>query len=359
MLKQAYEAGVKQAMIDAGLVKESSSRIMKELLKLAPEARAAAVKKLPAHLRSNASYKLLGREAAGSAARVSNAGGHGAQHIFDVTRTAQKFTKDMPQAVRQRATLGSLLHDVGRETEGVIQKRMGKDLFNQTPSAWHSELGGRYTKQFLQRNKAYARNVPGMNKGRLSGTVRAHDTDAWGAYPWLEKRVSQDPATAATYLADKTQGLGRTGAERTVAMANKFKETPAQTWNVAQKNLGKYDNAINRFATPSQQQMLRPQLGEYRSQMQHYRQTGALPGLQQKAASLEKSAMGAHDLKRILGLVGKESPEAVARMVRNLSTRSPNTAAELIPAIFSLPMHERRAAIEFLAKYLPDLKTLL
>ena len=325
--------------------KIARTRLLKYLLDLAGPARAQAVKALPAPIRSQAAYKLLGTEAANVARTLPGGAGHGAKHVFDVTRQAQQFAAGMPQATRQRTVLSSLLHDVGRGAEGRMKMRLGESLFARTPSAYHSELGGRYAKSFLRRQQPYARYVPGVSRGRLSGAIRAHDTDIHRLKPWTQRLLTRDPAAGATYLADKAHGLGRVGAERTVAMAQKFKETPLQTWGVAQKNLAKYRGIIGRYATPAQARMMTPQLGEYGKQMRYYRRHGMLP----KAAEL-KEAMPVKDFVRVLSRIGIDSNASIIRVLKKLLRFSPAGKTEIVQAVYKLPVNKRMDALNLISK---------
>ena len=323
------------------LVKVALNRLTKHIMaKGGPKAQAAAISALPKAVRGKQAYKALGRQAAGTVSRMSDAAGHGRSHIFSVTRNAQQFTQGMPEQVRRRATLGSLLHDVGREAEGRVKKRIGKPAFKRTPSAWHSELGGRYSKDFLRKNRQTAQHVPGLSRGRLSGTVRGHDTDIHAVKPWTEKVLGRDPAASATYLADKAEGMGRVGAERTVQMAKKFKETPAETWGVAQKNVSKYDRAIKQRANPQQAQMLRPRVREYEDTMRRYRDTGTLAPPQQV-----KAAMAPSDFRRILKQ--KKLNKISYRAMRNLAARTKSTAqGDILTALYQLPAAGRAKKIK-------------
>lgn len=317
--------------------------LTKHLMKKAPAARAAALKALPAPLRSQEAYKQLGHQAAGMVKRMPGDAGHGAQHVFNVTRNTQRLLQNQPVSVRRRGTLGALIHDVGREAEGTVKKRIGREAFRQTPSAWHSELGGRYAKNFLQQNRQVAQYVPGLTKGRLSGVVRAHDTDIHSVKPWTRQTLARDPAAAMTYTGDKMEGMGRIGAERTVQMAQKFKEPVAETMGVAQKNLGKYQALAQQpYIGPAQRQILQPQISEYQRLMQHYGQHGALP-----AAPIQKAAMAVGDIHRILER-GLRSAQDF-RTLRNLAKHSPSVEGDIATAVFKLPQAKRYDIITQLA----------
>jgi hypothetical protein len=333
------------------LEKIALNRLTKHLLSKAPGEVGTALKKLPAEMKSQQAYKLLGHRAADVAARMPDAAGHGAQHVFNVTRSAQQFTQGMPQQVQRRATLGALLHDVGREAEGTVKKRVGKAAFKASPDVWHSELGGRYSKNFLQSNKEIAQHVPGLDRGQLSGTIRAHDTDIHSVRPWTKQRLAQDPAASATYLADKAEGMGRMGAERTVQMAQKFKEPIPETMGVVGKNVQKYNSALQQpYVTPHQRTLLQPKIHEYQNLMGHYGQTGQLPGSVVPAQQFAKAAT-VHDVSR---LIHPDMDKEDWRNMRRLATHSPSFKRDLVPALHSIPNEEERAqAIEAFGEHMP------
>lgn len=133
---------MKKSAIQIVFEKIAINSLMKYMGTLAPRARMQTMRQLPGEMRSTVAYKTLGNQAGATAAKLPGDAGHGAEHVFSVTRDAQKFTQQQPLAIRRRATLGGLLHDVGRETEGVMQKRVGKQVFKQSPQLFHSELGG-------------------------------------------------------------------------------------------------------------------------------------------------------------------------------------------------------------------------
>lgn len=333
-----------------GELEKIAVRALTRFIRAKPAEEAAKViKGLPPNLRSEQAYKELGHRAARAASKVPDTAGHGAQHIFNVTRNVQALSKQRAPATRRRATLSSLLHDVGRGAEGRAKTRVGKKVFKRSPEMWHSELGGRYSKDFLRKNKALSRYTPEMQRGRLSGAVRAHDTDIHPVKPWLESRLKADPAAGATYLADKMEGLGRTGAERTVAMAKKFKEPLSETKKVVDKNLKKYKRVIGSYAKPEQARVLTPKLREYQKTMEHYDATGRLPEMG-KAASV-------NDFARLYRatLAGKMSEAQLVRTMGKLSKHVKDPAAEMFSGIYKLPADDRLEMLKILGSKLPTL----
>lgn len=322
---------------------------MKYLLKLAPTARAQAVKRLPSALRSSASYKLLGHAAGDVAAKLPGGAGHGAEHVFDVTRAAQRFSGAQNTAIQRRATLGGLLHDVGREAEGTMRDRLGKKVLNQSPQYFHSELGGRYAKDFLNKNRQYAQYVPGLQQGRLSNVIRAHDTDAHAFRKFTPKVLRQDPSAANVYMADKMQGIGDVGANRTISMAKKFNETPLQTQEVVNKNIPKYQNIISNYArTPEQMQQMQAALGQYQQRMQGYYDS-FIP----KAASFQKGAASMNEIGKLLVLFGRKATQSIEDILKEVIAKNPHNAeAEVSKAIFKLPPEKRIEAMNIAVKLL-------
>ena len=331
----------------SSLEKLSLNRMMKELFKLPKAARPGMLATFPKDIREMASYKLLGNEAANVAKTLPGGYGHGAEHVFGVTRDVQDLTRNQPTGVKQRATIGALLHDVGREGEGKIQKQKWKKFVYepQGVGSAHSELGGRFAKNFLAQNQQYVKNIrPGMNK--VPNIIRAHDTDVHAVKPWTENKLIEDPAAGAVYLGDKTQAVGSMGAQRTVDTGKKFNETPQQTWAVAQNNLKKYDRIFNTFADENQLKLLRPKLKEYEDQMRYFGEHGVLP--EAKAASLNKGA-SAEDFVKVLLMLDKEEAPAVEKFLKELLAKGSSGRSELFDAIYKLPLSKRLRALKFVA----------
>jgi hypothetical protein len=337
---------------EAHIEKIAYKALVNYLAKLAPSAQKQVLKSLPPEMASQASYKLLGRKANQAISTMSDAAGHGRGHIRNVTRNVQDLMLDAPNlADRRRGVISALLHDVGREAEGRMKKRLGKAVFKQTPSAAHSELGGRYAEKFLRQNKHLAKRVPGLDQGRLKGAIRAHDTDAHKVMPWTREQLFRDRAAGATYLGDKMEGLGRVGAERTVSMAQKFKELPSETWGIAQKNKDKYRNVIDTFATPEQAVKLNPLLDEYVSQMAHYRDTGALPAIAKTSSVKESMASSIRDFVRAFKRIGADDTHKILVELKKLMLQAPPGHADslLFNAIYELPFHQREAAFKLMS----------
>ena len=265
----------------AAMTKYARMALIKYLMKLPKAARIAKIKTLPPALREVASYKLLGNEAATATRAALGADiAHGYPHVFNVTRNAQQLAKGAPRAVRQRTVLGALSHDVGRgvETTSAARElgRHGKDIpqvLRNRPDLMHSELGGRWMGNFLNRNRQLTKNIPGLNRAgqtELKSAIRAHDTDAWSAIPYLRRApgkaqwIQNSPTGRNVYLADKMDAFGRTGFNRTVNMSTHYKQTPKQVMDfVNNKNIPKYQNVIDTFAPSKLKPQLQGQLDEY------------------------------------------------------------------------------------------------
>jgi len=252
-----------------------ANRLTKYLMGLPAEARSARIAMLPAADRAGAAYKVLGNEARQVAENLPGGAGHGAEHVLNVTRNTQDLMRGAAPNVRRRAVLGSMLHDVGREAEGRARKMYGKEGLQTRPELMHSELGGRFVKNFMQKNRAVASFVPGVQHGGVSNIVRAHDADIHSIKPWTERYLGRDTAAGATYMGDKMDALGNHGAFRTISMAKKFHETPAQTAEVVKRNLPKYRKVIDR-ALPEQRPMLEARLQEYMKTMGDYVRSGGI-----------------------------------------------------------------------------------
>tara|TARA_Y100000310_G_scaffold228889_1_gene231233 strand:- start:297 stop:1256 length:960 start_codon:yes stop_codon:yes gene_type:complete len=304
-------------------------------------------------MREQASYKLLGGEAAEKVKGMSDQGGHGASHVFSVTREAQEITARRPLKTRRQTTIGALLHDVAREPEGVARKALGKPRFKKTPEVWHSELGGHAAKDFIRKRKHYAKNVPGMEAGEISNIVRAHDTDVHAVLPWTKEQVfghKANPASRALYLADKKEGLGVIGAERTIQMAKKFNETSRGTRAVVERNLVKYDNMISNLAKePSTRVRYIRDRKIYHGTMKAYlRKKTRVEFLEHAAAAkmttpaMKKTAFVFNKIstiQRLLkwGIQRHIRPETFQKMLKRLGA----SKADIFEAIEALPPDER------------------
>lgn len=366
--------------------KTALNALMRHLGKLAPEAQNLAVKSLPGPIRSSAAYKLLGGRAAATARGISDAQGHGTQHIFNVTRNAQRLSQPMGQTVQRQSTLGGLLHDVGRETEGRLKQQLGKPVFNRTQSAQHSELGGKFTKQFLNQgqNKQLAQQA-GISRPQVTGAVRAHDTNAWAFDPRLKHNVAAQPTAAATYLGDKIEGFGRKGAERTVSMTEKFRDAPVHLNKLRSSNVQKYNAALD-TAGPAYEH-LRPSVGQFDQSMRGYmrssrytnllrsgnvqqaahRPGGAVqqfagpalppvpmaPAMKAAAYHMEKMAMSTDPLLEILKLIGvKGNIMKIERTLDQLFKQGLIRQETVLGTIFKLPLSKRIEAMKYLTRYL-------
>lgn len=385
------------------LDKIAKRRLTKFLEGKKGKAKIDALKKLPKKLREEQAYKILGDKAQKTVKKMSDKGGHGKGHVFEVTKGTQELMKGQSTEAKRRGTLGSLLHDVARTPEGKIKKQLkkkhgkkeGKRRFEADTSSYHSELGGRYAKNFVKANKPVASMVPGLNKGKLSGVVRAHDTDIHSLKPWTAKRMVTDPAAKATYMSDKATGFGLGGAKRTVAMGHEFGETPKQTANFAlKKNMPKYRKVIG-MASPQQQQVLRPQLQAYQSSMRRYGRRGTMPGFQptnprqpagvaqpqpapvaqtpvrvRKPVIQNTSVMptggkvavaAAKDFGRLYKArtSGKISTKQLKRLATRLATRSrsKNVKADLFKALNSVPASKQKSIIDLMASVLGSFKS--
>lgn len=350
-------------------VKEAITALRRHLMAKPMPQRIQAIKALPAGMGQTQAYKELGSQAASMASRMPGGAGHGAGHVFEVTKGTQGLMAGAPTppgvdplAARRRATLGALTHDVGREAESGVKARMPKAQFQQTPGAWHSETGGRYAKHLLGgQNKPLAQMVPGLQQGQLSNVVRAHDTDITAHKPWVSKVRQQDPAAGSVYTADKLTGIGASGAARTVAMGRnpKHPETPQQTWAFSEKNIPKYQKVISSL-TPQQQVQYQPKLQQYRTHMRYYRRFGKLPGeapaqpMQAPAAPAVKTAMAARDFQRLYehGVSGKITAKQMKRLVDRLAlkSKSPTVAGEMFGSIYMLPIQHRQQLLDMMTE---------
>lgn len=275
----------------AALTKFARMALMKYLLKLPRAARMAKIKTLPKGLRETVSYKLLGGDAAkATRSALGNDMAHGYPHVFNVTRNAQQLAKNAPRGVYQRSTLGALSHDIAREAETVAASRIAGQYGGSIPKTlaarpdlMHSELGGRWMKNFLHKNRQLTKNIPGLSRsGRadLKNAIRAHDTDAWSAIPYLRRAPGQrqwiqsSPAARNVYLADKMDAFGRTGFNRTIEMSKHYKQSPRELMQfVTDKNIPKYQDVISRYASPTTRPQLQGQLDEYGNLFKNFAKT--------------------------------------------------------------------------------------
>ena len=245
----------------------------------------------------------------------------------------------------------------------------------------HSELGGRYAKNFMQRNRGLQNAVPGLEGANLSNSIRAHDTDAHAAAPWAPKLLAQDPAAGATYLADKAQGMGQVGVDRTVETGAHFGQTPQQSYDYAMnKNMPKYDQAIAKFSPgPEATQRLRGKLQQYRQGMdqfatqhgiQHapdmshmWNQQQAAPQAQVKMAMIRPATPAAQKVKlamavsnfvrayeQFLSRTKPVQPGALAKLVTMIGKGNPNREHEAFAAIYKMPVDSRLKIMEALAQ---------
>jgi len=355
--------------LEYALEKLAMNALTKRLLAASPQKAESLLAQLPKADRAQASYKVLGNKARQAVQSSMPPGaGHGADHVWDVTRDAQGLMGgrlkgrptnvaagdvDFSPDVYRRGVMSSLLHDIGRPAEGRVMKGLqaqlgkkpGKASFKQQPDLWHSELSGRHAKDFLQKNKAVAKNVPGLDKGQLSGAIRGHDTDIHKKLPWTRERLLDDPAAGATYLADKTQGLGAKGVDRTLEMARKFDETPAETYNFAiGKNVPKYQKAIDDFApSPAARDSLMAKLDEYRTGMEGF--------AQQRGVPLQKAAMAVSDFTRVYRLFLNnpgQTRSSLRKLIEAASKGNPKAKSEAFAAIYKIPRNQRMRIMEAL-----------
>ena len=361
--------------LEYALEKLAMNALTKRLLSASPQKAKSLLSQLPKADRAQASYKVLGnkaREAVQSSMPVG--AGHGADHVWDVTRDAQGLLggrikgrptnvaageASMPHDTYRRGVLSSLLHDVGRPAEGRVLKGLqaqlgkkpGKASFKQQPDLWHSELSGRHAKNFLQKNQQVAKNVPGLDKGQLSGAIRGHDTDIHKKLPWTRERLLDDPAAGATYLADKTQGLGAKGVDRTLEMGQQFGETPAETYNFAVgKNVPKYQKAIEDFApSPTAREALMAKLDDYRTGMEGFAQKHNVPIA--RPAPLQKAAMAISDFTRVYRLFLNnpgQTGASLRKLIEAASKGNPKAKSEAFAAIYKIPRNQRMRLMEAL-----------
>jgi len=257
--------------------KLANMRVMKVLSKLNKAARIAKIKTLPKTLQQQVSHKFLGRDAAKVVRGMDDTAGHGASHVFKVTRNAQALSKGAPAHVRRQSTMGALLHDVGRHPEVTARARVGKKVFKQSPELWHSELGTKYTKNFYKKRAALAK-MSGTDPKAVRQAVRVHDTDAWKLYPGTEKAMLKNPTSRNVYLGDKMDALGARGAQRTVGFSEAIGQRPTEVSSFLQGNVAKYENIGKTMVhDPATKRLWGEQVGQYQSHMNHYLATGSLP----------------------------------------------------------------------------------
>lgn len=279
----------------ARLEKYARNALLRHLDALPEIGQKALLSRLPAAARETASYKLLGHRAADAVRKgMVEGAGHGPSHVWAVTRNAQELLGTraaghaLPAAsavtspqVYRRSVLGSLLHDIGRPAEGQAMHQLqeqlgakaGKAVVEATPALHHSELSGRFVDHWLREgtNPALAKNVGGLAHGQLEGVVRAHDTDIHKMMPWTERLLHQDPAAATTYLADKMEGLGQRGINRTIETGRHFREDPSATLAAMQRNVPKYTRAIDTYSPNDiARKTLAQRLAEYKQGMGAY-----------------------------------------------------------------------------------------
>jgi DNA ligase D-like protein (predicted 3'-phosphoesterase) len=137
-------------------------------------------------LRSALAYKLLGHAASDVAAATT--GRHGAAHAFEVTKGTQRALIGSDVSSQRHGVLGALLHDIAKQQE------------NRAAKLWHSEVGGRFAKHFVNQHSDIAA-AAGVDRNRLSNIIRAHSEPNW--QQWQQRVVDTDPAARAVALADR------------------------------------------------------------------------------------------------------------------------------------------------------------
>ena len=201
--------------------KFASARLMRYLRSLPQTQQVAAVRKLPSDLRSTASYKVIGGQAADAVKRMPGGHGHGSDHVFSVTRRFQNNAKPrpdvssfvMPVEQRRVGTLGALLHDIGRQYENPVVARTGRKITELPSQYWHSESGARYAKRMLD-SSPLTKFFDSRIGTKVKNLIRVHDTDGHKQFPQLKQRFLDDPnqmANRGVYLSDKVDGLGHMG----------------------------------------------------------------------------------------------------------------------------------------------------
>lgn len=333
------------------MTKWALSRIMQHLRQASPEQVAAFFKKAPPSEGSHYAHKLLAGRAAEVVKGLPESAGHGPSHIWNVTRTTQRLMRGLDPRQRQRATMSALLHDVGREAEGTLKKIRGKGYVATTPEAQHAVLGGHFTKAFFRRNRDVSRFLPHSYRKGVVKDVTVHDTDVHKLLPWAERYVATHRPSAAVYLADKADALGRRGALRTIQMGKKFGETPEYTAQFALRQIPKYQGIIDRYARGPQREILIKKLDEYRRLMEEYGRTGVSPVALPKAASLEKLAMSAVDYEKLFrwALRSGKPEKLLPRYLPRLNAAG-GADSDLINGLFRLPVSDRIRVIRALGK---------
>lgn len=200
-------------------------------------------------------YKNLGERAYRNMLGMvpeGEAAGHGREHIRNVINNVKRFytrgTKGgqlgpdhlTPEQLMnyRNSTVGAMLHDNTRLQEAKLTKNLpkGKKIPNY---AQHARTGARSANDFLKEQTPLIKAVeepyefrspldrmlPEIVKG-----IQAHDTDFHltpeGKLNDLSKYVMRDPVARDIYLADKWDGLGQNGVDRTISFAKEIGSTP-------------------------------------------------------------------------------------------------------------------------------------
>jgi len=406
--------------------KNAIRALTRYLMDKAPEEAAAVIRRLAPNAQAEQAYKLLGNKARQGVMRGMEEGaGHGQGHVWDVAKETQENLLGKPTGAStatvtrpasfyrpeatgfaaspaaasfkdteayRRGTLGALLHDMGRSPElqqmknlqqkyvresvpvgGQLSfddlargKSVGKKTFQNDPrfaSQQHAEIGGAYVRDFLHKNRALTREVPGVD-ARVRNLVRAHDISTQKFHPWTQNVMPNDRAAGGAIFADKAQGLGSKGWGRTEETGRAFGETPQQTYEFAtKKNVPMYTDTINRFApTPDIGRRKMNDLRQYHVDANAFAQTHGLPqvplqdynytgagSIYRKAASV-KEAMAVEEFVSVFKKLLQRllTPAEARAAIAKISEGNIWAKGEALKAAYNIPPEERMKVLQFL-----------